>query len=342
MINLTEIQKEVANGNVSVRKSKTGKLSIYNYTKECQHSDTWNDTTKMCRGLILDENNNVIARPFEKFFNDFELEHLGLTIPNEPFDVYVKLDGSLGILYKDDGEYSIATRGSFESDQAIEGTKILKEKYSHIKFDDNITYIFEIIYPENRIVVDYNGMRDLILLAMIDTKTGKDVPLEDIGIPIVEKYDGIKDFNTLKNLNESNKEGFVVKFQSGFRMKLKFENYFMLHRIVTNLNKKTILEVLESNKDFDSFLIDIPEEYKQWAIDTKCQIEDMYGMIEYTNNEYMDDYEIFDLVNRKEQAITIQKYFPKEHVSIAFKKLDNKDYSSVIWDMVREKIKNVD
>ena len=187
IINKQNINKELLNKNLTCRTSKSGKLTIYNYSKECQHKGEWNETTLNCRGLVLDENDNIIARPLPKFFNDFELEKMGINFPKEEFDVYEKMDGSLGILYKEDGIYKIATRGSFDSEQAIEGTKILHEKYSNIKFKDGITYLFEILYPENRIVVDYGNTRDLVLLAMIDTKTGNDIPLEDIGIPVVKK-----------------------------------------------------------------------------------------------------------------------------------------------------------
>jgi RNA ligase len=71
------------------------------------------------------------------------------------------MDGSLGILYKVDGKPYLATRGSFVSDQAVAGTAMLHERYGDYEFEDGFTYLFEIIYPENRIVIDYKGMSDL-------------------------------------------------------------------------------------------------------------------------------------------------------------------------------------
>ena len=35
------------------------------------------------------------------------------------------------------------------------------------------TYLFEIIYPENRIVVDYGDYKGLVLIDVIDNETGK-------------------------------------------------------------------------------------------------------------------------------------------------------------------------
>ena len=93
----------------------------------------------------------------------------------------------------------LATRGSFSSDQALVGTDILHEQYLQqgYEFDPRYTYLFEILYPENRIVVDYRGLRDIVLLAVLDkdgrthreifdsypfpkTETYKPVPLEEL------------------------------------------------------------------------------------------------------------------------------------------------------------------
>jgi RNA ligase len=97
--------------------------------------------------------------------------------------VYDKLDGSLGILYFYDDKPYIATRGSFTSEQAERANKIFQKKYSHLHFNKEHTYLFEIIYPENRIVVDYGAKEDLILLAVLDTETGKDLELPDWKCP---------------------------------------------------------------------------------------------------------------------------------------------------------------
>ena len=232
-------------------------LWIYNYSQTCQFESVWNEATLMCRGLVLDESYNVIAKPFPKFFNWEELIRMGWDIPKGKFTYSDKMDGSLGILFNYEGETHIASRGSFHSDQAVEANLILKEKYPHIKFDKNITYLFEIIYPSNRIVVNYGEKRDLVLLGMIETSTGKDIDISDApeGLEITKQHEKPVSFQSLKDLNTSNDEGFVIKFENGFRMKIKFEEYCALHRIVTNYNEKTVWEMLK-NEDEVNFEID--------------------------------------------------------------------------------------
>jgi RNA ligase len=116
-------------------------LTIWNYTEKVQYEELWDDITLQCRGLVTDDKGTIIARPFRKFFN---LEE-GKFTPTEEFEVYAKMDGSLGVVFWYNDEWHIATRGSFTSDQAIKGKEMLK-KYPLDKLDKNNTYLFEIIY----------------------------------------------------------------------------------------------------------------------------------------------------------------------------------------------------
>lgn len=101
-------------------------------------------------GLICDLDGEIIERPFEKFFNIEEHNH---SLPDLKFEIYEKLDGSLGILYFLEGIPYIASRGSFDSPQAIKATSMLHGQYKNSvsKLNKDKTYLFEIIYPDNNI-----------------------------------------------------------------------------------------------------------------------------------------------------------------------------------------------
>ncbi|MFB9080967.1 hypothetical protein ACFFWB_26745 [Flavobacterium procerum] len=60
---------------VRVNKHPEQDLYIYNYTQNAQFERVWNEITIACRGLILDKDLNVVARPFPKFFNLGEMEN---------------------------------------------------------------------------------------------------------------------------------------------------------------------------------------------------------------------------------------------------------------------------
>lgn len=342
MIDFNNLQKMIDQGFISVQKHPTEDLFIYNYTQKCQFAREWNNETMKCRGLILDKENNIVARPFEKFFN-YE-EHTGedsllSPLPNEEFEVYDKVDGSLGILYWVKDEPFIATRGSFTSDQAIEANKILQGYKNYFnELNRNYTYLFEIIYPENRIVVDYGQRRELILLAVIDTQTGeeKDLFKECLGFPFITKFDGVDDFTKVRDIQRDNAEGFVVKFKSGLRVKLKYAEYIRLHRLVTGVNAKTIWELLKNGDTFKDLLERVPEEFLEWVNETKRKILDEFNLAEFV--ALRDFNEVKDLPTRKDQAIKIMEIDSqreKKLSGIIFKMLDGQDYSDLIWRLVK-------
>ncbi|MFN4151838.1 MAG: hypothetical protein ACK4IX_12940, partial [Candidatus Sericytochromatia bacterium] len=217
----------------------------------------------------------------------------------------------------------------FNSTQAIKANEILKNKYSHVKFDPNLTYLFEIIFPENRIVVDYKGLEDLILLAIIETDTAKELPLYDFGIPLVKRFDGIKDISKLRELEDQQNEGFVIKFQNGFRIKLKFKEYVRLHRIITSVSSKIIWEHLKDNLSLDDILDRVPDEFFKWVKNTVSDLNDKYSKI-----EDICKLEFKELEDRKSTA----EYFKKcTYPAILFKMLDKNDYSEIIWKLIKPK-----
>jgi len=329
-------------------------ISIYNYSRTCQYNNLWDSVTKDCRGLILDNEGNVVAKPFPKFFN--MEEHTPEEIPNEPFEVFEKLDGSLGILFNYNGEWILATKGSFTSDQAIRGMEILK-KYKYERLLKGFTYLFEIIYPENRIVCQYD-YEDLILLAVIDNKDGYELRIHDneihlegirfknlynnLGFKIVKKYDGIRDYSELKSKISQNNEGFVVKFQNGFRMKIKGEEYVRLHRILTGFSNIDIWEYLKDNKDLDELLDRVPDEFDRWVRSTIKEIRYGYFQINEWAGKLFDGHmygkynDLEPETDKKKYAEWVKKQNPILQ-PILFRMFDKKEYSDYIWKIIKPK-----
>ncbi|MBS7254653.1 RNA ligase [Flavobacterium branchiicola] len=326
----TILLKEMISQNyVKVNKHPEHDLYIYNYTQNAQFERVWNEITIGCRGIILDGNNNVIARPFPKFFNLGEMENQ--VLPDATFEVFDKMDGSLGILYWLNDVPFIASRGSFSSDQSDKGNEMLHEKYkdSWALLDKSKTYLFEIIYPENRIVLDYGATEELVLLAIVDTLSGEEFPLEDIGFPIVQKFDGVKDIKTLSALNQNNKEGFVIKYANNFRVKIKFEEYLRLHRIITQVSNLNIWEYLKTNQSFEEILECVPDEFFSWVKQTKTDLENDYKAIE---DQCKLNFKVLE--TRKETAFYFQNCkYPK----VLFSMLDKREYAELIWKMIRPK-----
>ena len=322
------LQKMLDEKYLTVSKHPSENLYIYNYSAKAQYDKMWNEVTLMTRGLILDAEMNIVARAFKKFFNIEE--HSLEEIPILPFEAYEKLDGSLGILYWINDKPFIATRGSFESEQAKHANIILYEKYSHTfnNLQKEVTYLFEIIYPQNRIVVDYESMDDLVLLAVIDNNTGLDANIKkEIGFPVVNRFDGVKDIEQIKSINLENKEGFVLKFENSFRVKVKFDEYVKLHRIVTGTSNIAIWEYMQEGKSLADLLEKVPDEFYEWVKNTQAEIQSKFDEILKEAKSVFEEKE-----TRKETALYFQQ---QKYPAVLFDMLDGKKPDRVIWRMIK-------
>ena len=243
---------------------------------------------------------------------------------------------------KTKGEWVLATRGSFTSTQAIKGRELL-EKYDYNRLVKDYTYLFEIIYPENRIVCNYN-FEDLVLLGMIHTPTGDEVDIhndnnEDIRLKNLIKNLKLNIVTVYKTWGEgydlpkeeisNDREGYVIRFKNGFRMKIKGEEYKRLHRILTNISNRDIWEYLRAGKPMDEILDKVPDEFYDWVKNEEYKFNQMF-VITKTMAEMAFLKYITPEMTRKESAEIIKKQ-NLEIQSILFKLLDGKDCSELIW-----------
>jgi RNA ligase len=324
-------------------------LSIYNYSRTCQYENKWDDITKMCRGLILDKEGNVIAKAFNKFFN---YEELTLNdIPEESFEVFEKLDGSLGILFWYQGKWILSSKGSFTSDQSIKGRDILNKKYNVEVLPKGYTTVVEIIYPENRIVCDYGVDEELVVLSMVSNANGKELDYDSMmsinevsGFPTIKKYDGITDYDTLKDKINANREGYVIRFKNGFRMKIKGEEYVRLHRILTGFSNVDIWEYLKDGKNIDELLDRVPDEFDKWV---KTTIRDLkYGCFQLRERagklhdgfRYGKYGDVDPEPTKKEFAEFVMKQQEVLHaIMFAMWDHNNEKVDDIIWKLVKPK-----
>lgn len=334
-INIEELDKRVDEKLLSKQRHPEFPIWIYNYTEVCQFSRAWDEYTSMCRGLIVEADGTIIARPFEKFFNLEELEGLGLKVPQEYFTVSEKFDGSLGISYCYGGEWFLATRGSFVSDQARVGTEMFRKILFLRKpsLNPKHTYLFEIIYPENRIVVNYGDMKELVLLNIKDTDSGRDLNMEWLGsIFRMPKIIDVDDLSKIKELAAPNSEGFVVRFLNGFRVKVKFDEYVRLHRIMTGVNSRRVWEVLRAGDGLDEYLQGVPEEFTKWILGERSKLLQAYESIESRAAAAFDNLRAIE--TRKDYALAVLDLH-KDISGILFKMKDEQDYSDLIWKMIK-------
>lgn len=334
------LEDEIRAGYVSRRyHPEFPELAILNYTDKCQFDQRWNDVTLQTRGLIYNtKTGEVVARALPKFFNVGDEAHTGQLDPDKTtFGADEKYDGSLGIIYRrPDEALAVATRGSFSSDQALHATELLQSEFDPAPLDWAIdtgcTPLVEIVFPDNRIVLDYGDRDELIPLGMVINETGE-----------FQRYPDAEVFpegTTLRTILESppveNKEGYVIWVEPNKAVKLKFATYLALHRIVSNLTEKEVWRQLKAGT-FEEFVVALPDEFHQWATDTAQPLQIAASSIE--NRVFVwhrilvaEGYE-----TRKEQALWIQENVEADYRGLVFGLLDNRDISEGIWKLLEPK-----
>ena len=324
-------------------------LTIWNYSEKVQYEGLWDEITLQTRGLVTDNDGNIIVHPFKKFFNIEEGKHT----PTEEFEVYEKMDGSLGILFFYEGKWIVVTRGSFTSDQSVKAQELLRSKYIVESIPKGYATLFEIIYPENRIVVDYGDEEKLVVLGMTSRVSGKEMDYNSLlnvhnesGMSVVKKYDGIKDYKQLKEMVKNDQEGFVVKFSKGDRVKVKGVEYLRLHKIMGNLSTTAVWEVLSNSGDMENLLKDVPDEFYKKI---KTYVQDLkYGFFQISERAgKLHDGFRYGKYGDRDSELTKKEFaefvFNQDKVlqPVMFSMWDKKPYDHIIWRIIKPDFKKL-
>lgn len=340
------LSQMVDEGYVRVQTHPVLPLRIFNYSEQTQFRGVWNACTLACRGLIIDQDDNIIARPFEKFFNlgDSHAAHIDW---NDSVEATDKKDGSCGITYPVGSGVAIATRGSFASDQAIHASGVLAEKYSSIVFDDNFTFMFEIVYPDNRIVLDYGPFDDLILLGAVNKRHGyiygprEAQALLDWNGPVTEVFEYKNMHDCVGAPYRKNAEGLVIR--SGSKMvKLKQADYVELHRLISMLSERSVWSQLKDGKSILEICEALPDEFHQFVKDVGQLMLDQFRHI-----NYVVDKTYTALVESLPEGFTRRDFAMKAngvdfYRSHMFMMLDGKPVDELVWKQIRPEAKKED
>ena len=306
-----------------------GDVTLFDYNKECQYARAWDKYTVNARGLCINRHSyEIVARPFMKFFNYEELADEGIEAPDGKFRALVKEDGSMGTAFFHADTWYVATRGSFDSEQAIWARKFMERHLCTDQMDKTYTYVFEIIYPGNRIVVDYGDMEEMVLLAVINKFTGEEMPYNqmlnearDLCAEVVEmvEFDSLEDLLEKRKHLTANEEGWVLTYDNGFKMKVKGAAYCELHRLISNISplhawrEFTYENVIDNDIQIkEEYVVSIPEEFRDTCepdvIELNRRAQESYNKL----LEAYNDVSKMTFLDNKSRYFTIIEKYPKE------------------------------
>ena len=335
---LEKLSEEVKNGYVTVHENPDKKIFNYAYSRLTEQENHWNEITLRTRGLILDSNGRIIFNCPRKFFNFQQNNFANDTYKRlkDDFKIYEKLDGS-AIWVVNDSEYGfvVSSKSSFTSEHSAWAKEIIEQKFKEKDsiFKEGICYCFELIHPENRIVVDYGEEKTLKLWGL-KTQSGETIELED-NIVDTSYFETPKllgtnnDKTAIDNyINQKNVEGVVLKGEGDDRIKIKSQTYLELHRIKTECTPNRILELLMSGKRVSDY--DFPDEFLKEV----QSYEDIYlKKYQQIYNQIESAEKILHNKTDKEIGLAEIDGFLKSGI---FNLRRNKDVSNLIWRKVKE------
>lgn len=233
------------------------------------------------RGVVLTEDFDVLALPFDRFFNFGEVENHENRIDWSKAECIEKVDGSLIKIYWDGLKWCIATRGTAFAESDVNGFPLTfkdlvlralgceDDKAFQLKCMFNLTfnktYLFEVTARENRVVTRYEGYT-LWWLGTRCNSTGRFENHDDCVVKLGAKLPRKFKFDTTENCMKTAQslpdlqEGYVI-YQDGVPVcKIKSPAYVAVHHIKgEGLSPKRIAELVLTNEQ-DEYLKYFPED----------------------------------------------------------------------------------
>lgn len=263
------------------------------------------------RGIVLNINDwSIVSWPFEKFWNHGE--PLAAQIDWDTARVQEKLDGSLIHMYHYDGKWQVASSGSPDAggsvgDLGMTFAELFWQTWNSLGCElpardilKKCTFMFELMTPFNRIVVD-NKVPRIVLIGVRDNITGAELSLDrfrNVDVEVVKEFSlGSMDeiVNSFKRFKGIDQEGYIVVDASYNRVKIKHPEYVALHHLKgdTGPTLKRMLNIIctgeaseviahfpdwkdEYNKAysrFDRLLADLETQYAEALASTTTQKE---------------------------------------------------------------------
>jgi RNA ligase len=359
-LNTNHLAKDIELDYVERKESPCGNFYLLDYSRSAMFEGHYSDAVLKCRGLVIDiHDDTIVGMCLPKFHNLTEGAPHHLKQYKECIDKGMsfvateKMDGSFGNIWYDkyQQKWRCSTRGSFESDQALWATEFLKTKDMSSLIAGSVNIIVEIIYPENRVVVDYGDIHNLIVITSYFHFGSGDIKESDpdrnhvtefgpFTFAPIHHFNSIDEIVSKCELLDGNHEGYVLRFENNFRVKVKGAAYCNLHRIISGLSTKAVweninLNTMELNKEW---LIAVPEEFR---VEIEVYAEDMIKKIA---GEYK---RIYNLYFESQIAITDAcggSYTKKEYVELLRNNRYKKDFHDLLWvygskfDMLIKKI----
>lgn len=318
-LNPDRINKAVKQDRITKTEHSSLDLMLLKYSHNTYYNWDWDPISVFCRGLVVNENGTIIARPFYKFFNHNKLRESGVSLPNSSPHVMHKYDGFMITIFYYNNSWHVATSGAFGGEHARLGQEwVNKQDKTDWPKDKTLVAEYLSSNPEFQIVVPHDEDK-VNLLAVRDTKTGEEWGHKKLeAFAKKTNFEAPKRFNlgendALKQVNDlpATREGFVLWYpDANVRTKLKGEAYLEIHKLRENMTPRGIHDLMSKEGVVpDSKIAKLPDEFYDRADEIARTLEHDYNQLsKYARS--IKDYVTTNFEQRSEIGKYLQENYP--------------------------------
>ena len=328
-----ELKKNIQNGYVRVSEHPSLPLKIFNYTPKAQYDNEWNEITRMCRGLVLDDDYNIIIKCPPKFFNlgepfaaDIDLLNARISEKLDGYYISIKVDSDYGLI--------VTSRGSFDN-KYVNATKQFLTDDIILQMPTNYTFFCELLqnFPgDEAIILTQHPIPKLVCWAVKDSDF-QELPLaEDCPFERAKYMSYAEALQYLQN----KVEGVVAQDPKTFeRVKIKTEWFLEHHRILADCTQTRVWELVRNGDSVSE--LDIPDEFMSKMLAWESDFQNQYRQ---RMSYYTDLYEQTEHLSDKELALSaeISKHDKAYIYSIRKQKQGEKSISALVWQELKPAI----
>lgn len=230
-------------------------LRVVKYTNRVFFDALWEESPLLSelRGLVLDENYEVVMHPFTKVYNYGERES-GLAVAEDtPVRIVQKINGFMAQATPYAYDVLVGTTGTLDSEYAHMARPYILEGDIRF-FDRNFTYLFEIVAPEDPHIVDKEP--GAYLIGVRNNKTS--VMLSEGALDYLAGQLGYKrPYHKIVTMAEALElkrtvlhEGYIVQHLDGSVICKMKSNHYLSKKALMRMGKASVNTMYDHTEEF--------------------------------------------------------------------------------------------
>ena len=322
-------------------------LYIFCYSDKCQYEKIWTPTTKVMRGMVLDREGVVVGQCLPKFFNLNEVEETKVeNLPALNCEIFQKLDGSYISSWFNPYEqvWQHSSKCSFDNEYIDAAYTFLSRERMSKCLPDYVSLVSEIRFdtdPMRRVTTCPPG---LYLITAYDKRDGSELPrqrlrqlAQNLGVGIVETFGRDLQDKLVSFPQETDTEGYVVRFSNGFRVKLKTPWYLQLNRALDAVStpseaRKTVKQYLDFYEGSMEWILQFPDElWVELEEIVKSLRQEYADRVSYIDKIFEEKYIDDSRAGCKAFALSVKELSLADQAAL-FSRLRGLDYKKLIWE----------